>query len=87
MPWLPALLARRSIDSCMRVERSGNAGFACVRAFLRSGLAKAVVTLPAPDRRDCADYGCPLGPRTVRLLRHVASAGNVRVLITNLLDA
>lgn len=88
--WLPAVLAQRGIGFCMRVERSGNAGFACVREFLRSGLAEAIVTLPAPDRRDCVDYECPPGPQTVRLVRlvrHVASTGNVRVLMTNLLDA
>ena len=85
--WLPAALNRRGIAFCMRVERAGNAGFACVRDFLRSGLAEAVVTLGAPDRRDCADYECPPGPQTVRLVRHVASTGKVRVLMTNLLDA
>lgn len=84
--WLSATLAQRSFSFCMRVERSGNAGFGCVREFLRSGPAEAVVTLAAPDRRDCADYECPAGPQTVRLIRHVASTGNVRVLMTNLLD-
>ncbi|MEO7493417.1 MAG: IS4 family transposase [Massilia sp.] len=85
--WLPAALSQRGVGFCMRIERSGNAGFACVREFLRSGLAEAVVTLNAPDRRDCADYECPPAPQTVRLIRHVASTGKVRVLMTNLLDA
>lgn len=85
--WLPAALNRRGIGFCMRVERSGNAGFACVREFLRGGLTEAVVTLNAPGRRDCADYECPPAPQTVRLVRHVASTGKVRVVMTNLLDA
>ena len=39
-----------------------------------------------PDRRDADDYECPAKPQTVRLVRHVASTGKVRVLMTNLLD-
>lgn len=85
--WLPAALSRRGVGFCMRVERAGNAGFACVREFLRSGLTEAIVTLKAPDRRDCAGYECPPAPQTVRLVRHVASTGKVRVLMTNLFDA
>lgn len=85
--WLPAVLNQRGIGFCMRVEKAGNSGFACVRDFLRSGLDEAVVTLRAPDRRDVADYECPAAPQTVRLIRHVASTGKVRVLMTNLLDA
>jgi hypothetical protein len=58
--WLPAALAERSVAFCMRVERAGNAGFACVRDFLRSGMTEAVVTLGAPittvrqGRKRCA---------------------------------
>jgi hypothetical protein len=57
-----------------------------VRDFLRSGKDDQIVTLPAPDRRDADDYECPAMPQTVRLVRHVASTGKVRVLMTNLLD-
>ncbi len=70
----------------MRVEKAGNTGFVCVRDFLRSTLDEAIVTLRAPDRRDATDYECPATPQTVRLIRHVASTGKVRVLMTNLLD-
>lgn len=84
--WLVALLNARTIPFCMRVERAGNAGFACVRDFLRSGLEEQVVVLPAPDMRDAVDYECPATPQKVRLVRHVASTGRVRVLMTNLLD-
>lgn len=85
--WLPALLNQRGISFCMRVEQSGDGGFACVRQFLDSGLAEQIVTLRAPDRRDAVDYECPATPQTVRLVRHVASTGKIRVLMTNLLDA
>ena len=85
--WLVAVLNQRSIPFCMRVEKSGTAGFTCVRDFLRSGLDEQVVTLRPADRRDVLDFGCPSGPQTVRLVRHVAPNGQARVLMTNLLDA
>lgn len=84
--WLVAALNQRGIPFCMRVEKSGNSGFACVRDFLRSGLAEQVVTLRAADRRDVVDFECPGTPQTVRLVRHIAPNGQVRVLMTNLLD-
>ena len=84
--WLVAVLNARGIGFCMRVEKAGNAGFACVRDFLRSGDDERIVTLAPPDRRDATDYECPATPQTVRLVRHVASTGKVRVLMTNLLD-
>jgi IS4 transposase len=70
----------------MRVEKAGNAGFACVRDFLRSDLQEQIATLAAPDKRDADAYECLATPQTVRLVRHVASTGKVRVLMTNLLD-
>ena len=84
--WLIAVLNRLGIPFCMRVEKSGNAGFACVRDFLRSGLAERVVTLRAPNKRDAKDYGCTRVPQTVRLVRHLAPNGAVRVLMTTLFD-
>lgn len=84
--WLVALLNQRGIGFCMRVEKAGNSGFACVRDFLRSGLQEQVVILAAPDKADAIDYECTATPQTVRLVRHVASTGKVRVLMTNLLD-
>ncbi|WP_246258109.1 hypothetical protein [Pararobbsia alpina] len=50
--WPPAVLNQRGIPFCMRVEQSGNGGFACVRQFLRSGLDEQIVTPRAPDHRD-----------------------------------
>ena len=57
-----------------------------MRAFLRSGLDEQVVTLNAPGRRGADDYECPREPQQVRLVRHVAPNGKVRVLMTNLFD-
>ena len=85
--WLVSLLNHRKQPFCMRVEQSGTGGFACVRAFLRSGLAEQIVTLKAPDRCDADDYNCPSEPQTVRLVRHVAPNGGVCVLMTNLMDS
>ena len=84
--WLVAALNQRGIPFCMRVEKSGNSGFACVRDFLRSGLLEQVVTLRAAERRDVLDFECPSAPQTVRLVRHIAPNGQVRVLMTNLFD-
>ena len=84
--WLVAALNQRGIPFCMRVEKTGNSGFARVLDFLRSGLLEQVVTLRAADRRDCLDFECPSTPQTVRLVRHIAPNGQVRVLMTNLFD-
>ena len=84
--WLAALLTQRQIPFCMRVEKQAG-GLACVQAFLRSGLSELIVTLPPADAADVRDYGCPATPVQVRLVRHVASTGAVRVLMTNLLDS
>jgi hypothetical protein len=84
--WLVSVLNQRGISFCMRVDKSGSAGFACVRDFLRSGLAEQVVMLRAPKRRDAIDFECPREPQKVRLIRNIAPNGAVRVLMTNLLD-
>jgi len=84
--WLVASLNQRGIAFCMRVELAGQSGFTCVRQFRSSGLSEQIVTLPAPDRRDVIDYDCPATPPRVRLVRHVAPSGQVRVLMTNLFD-
>ena len=84
--WLVSLLNHRGHSSCMRVEQAGTGGFSCVRDFLRSGQLEQTVTLRAPDRCDADDYECPAEPQTVRLVRHVAPDGQLRVLMTNLMD-
>jgi len=84
--WLVTLLTERAISFCMRVDKAGYGGFACARAFLNSGLDEQVVTLNAASRRAAADYDFTYAPQRVRLVRHVASTGKVRVLMTNLFD-
>lgn len=84
--WLISLLNHRQIPFCMRVDQSDRGGFACVREFLRSGKIEQVVSLPAPDRCDAEDYDCPGEAQTVRLVRHLAPNGRMRVLMTNLMD-
>lgn len=84
--WLVAVLNQRNIPFCMRVEKSGDNGFTCVRNFLRSGLAEQIVTLNAPKQADAEDYECS-GTQKVRLIRNVTSKGTVRVLMVNMLDS
>ena len=84
--WLIAALQQRNIEFCMRVDTGSQGGFAAVHAFLQSDIPEQVVTLPAADKRDINDYGCPGGPLTVRLVRHVTADGAVRILMTSLMD-
>jgi len=84
--WLISVLHQREIDFCMRVDTTGESGFAAVRAFRQSGLDEQVVTLPAPDAREVKDFGCPADSTKVRLVRHVTADGAVRILMTSLTD-
>lgn len=81
--WLVAALNQRNLPFCMRVD---NSGFTCVRNFLRSNQTEQIVILRPPSHRDARDYECRRESQTVRLVRHVSSNGNVRILMTNLLD-
>ena len=84
--WLVAVLNQRAIPFCMRVDKSGNTGFTCVRDFLSSGLDEQIVTLNAVCAQDVLDFECPSEPQQVRLIRHIAPSGEIRVLMTNLFD-
>jgi hypothetical protein len=84
--WLVGVLNKRGLSFCMRAEKSGDNGFKCVQAFLRSGLSEQIVTLPAASTQDVLDFECPSEPQQVRLIRHIASTGEIRVLMTNLFD-
>lgn len=46
-----------------------------------------LVMLRAPNQRDAGDYECERVPQEVRLIRHVAPNGQIRVMMTNLLDS
>ena len=79
--WLARLLQDRGQRFVMRCDSTS--GFAVVRQFMRSGQAERVVQLPAPSARDCADWACSRQPTQVRLVRHTAPGGQMRVLMTN----
>lgn len=64
--WLFAVLTQTRRHFCMRVD---DTGYACVTTFKRSGRSEQIVTLRAPNRRDCDDFGCRREPTTVRLIR------------------
>lgn len=83
--WLIAALLYRGIPFCMRCDSSSS--FKAVTEFMRSGLEEKVVTLPSPNRQDALDYECPRQPSIVRLIRQVTPDGQLRVLMTSLLDA
>lgn len=82
--WLVAVLLARGIPFCMRCDSRST--FKAVAGFMRSRRAEAIVTLPAPNRRDAADYECPRTRSTVRLIRYRTPDGRVGVLMTSLLD-
>lgn len=81
---MAATLAQRGQAFCLRVDASG---WRCVRDFLRANEAERVVTLAAPNAEDARMYELARTATTVRLIRHVAPNGHVRILMTNLLDA
>ncbi len=79
--WLMACLTQRAIHFCMRAD---NLRFAMVKAFLRSGQAEAIVTIMAPDARNCQAYECQRSPTQVRLIRVVTPNSQIHALITSL---
>ena len=79
-----AWLAQQGHFFCLRVDAYS---WRCVREFLHSSETERIVTLAAPSRADCATYEIAPHPTTVRLIRNLAPGGQVRVLMTNLLDS
>ena len=75
-------LSARGIRFVMRCDN--DSGWSVTKAFLRSGAAKACVTLNAPNAEDVRDWGCPADAPALRLVRQVAPNGRVRALATNL---
>jgi hypothetical protein len=82
--WLIAALLHRGIPFCLRCDSSSS--FKAVTEFMRSGLDEKVVTLPPPNHQDAIDYECPRQPSTVRLIRQISPNGQLRVLMTSLLN-
>ena len=67
--------------------RADTRGWRCVADFLRSGAPEQVVALAAPRAAEASIYEIQPVPTPVRLIRDVTPGGNIRVLMTNLLDA
>ncbi|WP_396270370.1 IS4 family transposase [Ideonella sp.] len=80
--WLVSLLQARGIRFVMRCDNTS--GWAAGRKFMRGDTSASTVTLSAPKAQDVADWACPAAAPEVRLVRHVASTGNARLLATNL---
>jgi len=81
--WLIAVLTQLGIPYCMRVD---NTGYKCVKTFIRSGLQQQIVTINAPNRKDCADFQCARTTSQVRLIRIITPNMKVYVVMTSLLD-
>lgn len=81
--WLAAVFNRMERSFCMRVDSVGGN---VVRNFARSKASQAVVELPAPNAADAQAYDVPRTPVRVRLIRVLTPTGQIRVLMTNLLD-
>lgn len=80
--WLVQALNERGIRFIMRCDNSS--GWPAVREFARTAQAEATTTLNVPSARDAHDWGCARQAPSVRLVRHVAPNGAIRVLATNL---
>lgn len=81
---MAATLAQHGMAFCLRVDASG---WRCVADFRRSNEAERVVTLSPPTARDASTFDLARTATTVRLIRNIAPNGQIRVLMTNLLDA
>ena len=82
--WLCAVLTQTGQHFCMRVD---DTGYTCVKTFKRSGRSEQIVTLRAPNRPDCDDFGCRRELTTVRLIRVITPNARQYVLMTSLLDS
>lgn len=80
--WLVAHLVERGIGFCMRCDKAN--GWVAMREFLQSQQHEAIVQLRAPSAQDAKDYECSGAAPWVRLVRCISSAGQVRVMVTNL---
>ena len=80
--WLIQLLQERAIRFVIRCDSAGS--FAPVREFMRGRRADKLVRLNAPSASDARDWGCVRQAPAVRLVRHIAPNGAVRVLVTNI---
>ena len=83
--WLAAVLSQTRIPFCIRCDMASS--FKVVKTFARSSLAETIVTLPAPRRRDVADYECERITTQVRLIRVLLENGRSYIVMTSLMDS
>ena len=81
--WLVNLLTTRGVRFVMRCDTTAST-WAALHAFMRGDAPEAQVQLSPPKAQDVRDWGCSAQAPGVRLVRHVAPNGQVRVLMTNL---
>lgn len=84
--WVFAWLLSESSHFCARVSRQS---WASVKAFYQSGCAERIITIQPtePSRQLCRQYGLPLIPIRIRLIRVPIDNGEDQVLMTSLLDS
>ena len=83
--WFFAWLLSTPAQFCARVSLDS---WSEVKRFYRSGKSEQMVTLPPTGeaRKKCLDYGLPITPICVRLLRISLEGADDQVLMTSLLD-
>lgn len=81
--WLVNLLIEHGIKFVIRCD-FGDAGWAGVREFVRSGKKQARAQLSPPSAAEVEDWQCSRDAPTVRLVRQIAPGGGVRALLTNI---
>jgi len=79
--WLVNVLKERDVRFVIRCD--SDTTFSAVREFMRSSDAERIVRLNPPTAADAEDWRCSQDAPTVRLVRHVAPNGQMRVLLTN----
>ena len=73
------MLNAQGVGVCKRVEKAGNAGFACMLTFcVRTRMSDRYAG--APDRRDVTDYECTATAQTVRL--GASAARRLKILVS-----
>ncbi len=82
--WLVALLSARGIRFVMRCDNDNDSGWGAAKAFRRSGALDSTVLLNPPSADDVRDWDCPAQAPSLRLVRQIATNGQIRLLATNI---
>ena len=80
--WWVALLSARGIRFVMRCDN--DSGWGAAKAFRRSGALDSTVMLDPPSADDVRDWDCPAQAPSLRLVRQIATNGQIRLLATNI---